>query len=88
MNNTYNQQQIDERFEALIAHCHHLGFHKLAAHYEKAVGMQRVHAIRLLEAVFITREQNTRKIIRSYALAILALLVFTLIIVLSIGGIP
>ncbi len=87
MNNTYDQGQIDERFEALIQHCHNLGFHKLAAHYEKAVGMQRIHAVRFLEAVFTIRERNTRKIIRSYTIAIIALLVFAFIVVLSVGGI-
>jgi len=85
--NTYNQQQVDERFVALIKHCHHLGYHKLAAHYEKAVGMQRVHAVRFLEAVFIIREQNERKIIRALTSAIFALLIFSLVFVLWAKGV-
>jgi hypothetical protein len=83
----YNQQEIDQRFEALLHHCHTLGFHQLAAHYEKAQGMQRVHAIRFLEAVFSIRAQNERKIIRSLAAIMMALLVLALVVVVWLKGI-
>jgi hypothetical protein len=87
MNAPYDQGQVDERFEALIKHCHRLGHHKLAAHYEKAVGMQRVHAIRFLEAVFIIRQYNERRIIRAMTGTVFALLVFALVIALWAKGV-
>lgn len=84
----YNQQKVDRCFDDLLQHCHELGFHKLAAHYEKAQGMQRVQAVRELDAIFAVRERNTRKVVHSLIVAIIMLLALSLVVLIRIGGMP
>jgi len=67
--NSYDQQEVDARFDAILQCCRKHGYHKLAAHYENAQGMQRIHAIRFLEALFAIREENIHQRTRSAAIA-------------------
>ena len=69
MTKPYDQREVDERFEALLQRCRRHGYRKLADHYANAQGMQRVHAVRFLEALFAIREENIYQRTRLAAVA-------------------
>ena len=85
--NAYDQNEIDQRFEAALQRCRDMKLFKLAGHYEKARGMQRIHAARFLESLFILREQNIHTRVRAYVVAC-SMFATTLLVYLIWRGMP
>jgi hypothetical protein len=56
----YDQKQVDEEFKALIARTRESGLAETADHFAKAQGMERINAVRFLNAMFIEHEKQKR----------------------------
>lgn len=55
---TYNQKDMDQKFEALLQQCRDAGLVELANHYKNLTGMQRINAVRFMEAVFAEKKKQ------------------------------
>jgi hypothetical protein len=56
----YDQKQVDEEFNALIARTRKAGLVDTADHFAKAQGMERINAVRFLNAMFVEQEKQKR----------------------------
>ncbi len=56
----YDQKQVDEEFNALIAKTRKAGLASTADHFAKAQGMTRINAVRFLNAMFAEHEKQKR----------------------------
>jgi uncharacterized BrkB/YihY/UPF0761 family membrane protein len=56
----YDQKQVDEEFNALIEETRKAGLADTADHFAKAQGMERINAVRFLNAMFTEHEKQKR----------------------------
>lgn len=56
----YDQKHVDEEFNALIVRTRKAGLADTADHFAKAQGMERVNAVRFLNAMFVEHEKKKR----------------------------
>jgi len=78
----YDQKQVDEEFNALIAKTRKAGLASTADHFANAQGMARINAVRYLNAMFAVAEHEKQRRIKT---ALIAVVWIAALIVLAIA---